>query len=109
MIDFDRLCLVPAEQTFGKPIVVTPIKSQPDNPAPYAARGIFSSQPLDVPMQDGSIFSDQQTSLGIRLAEYPIPPVRGDLVEYNGTTYWVLDTDEDGQGDCKLQLRKNPP
>jgi hypothetical protein len=109
MIDFDRLCLVPAQQTFGKPCVLTPLKSQPDNPVPYVMRGIFTSRAYDVAMQDGSIFSDQQTTLGIRLAEFDVVPARGDTILLNGINYWILDIDYDGQGGGLLSLRLTPP
>ena len=77
----------------------------------------YSSAPIDVQMQDETIFSDQQTSLGIRFRDFPVkPPDRGDLVEiidtmhpHLGRKYWIGDVDEDGQGGGTLLLRKYNP
>jgi len=69
--------------------------------------------PTDVPLIDGSIYSDQQTILDIRDAEYPVTPMAGDQVtipfDCNGAavgTFEILDTDEDGGGLTTLSLRK---
>lgn len=110
-IDFDGLVLAPAMATFARWITVYPVKSQPLAPIAYVARGVFSSSQLDIEMQDGAVFSDQQTTLGIRKSEFAVLPIRGDRLVMNdtGDTYWVSDSDEDGQGGIVLQLRKTNP
>jgi hypothetical protein len=116
MIDFDQLVLKPATDVFAIAISVTPTVTQPEAP-PYNARGVYSSTKIDVVMQNDTIFSDQETKLDIRLAEFPDPPPdRGDLVEITepthpafGTQYWIGDQDLDGQGGCTLLLRTQMP
>jgi hypothetical protein len=111
MVDFDRLVLSPASDIFSIKCRFTPLTSSPGDPA-FDLRGVYSSSAVDVQMQDETIFSDQQTSLGIRLRDFAAPPDRGDLVEITdtmhpalGRKYWVGDLDEDGQGGAMLLLR----
>ena len=116
MVDFDRLVLSPASDIFSIKCRFTPLASSPGDPA-FDLRGVFTSAPVDVAMQDDTIFSDQQTSLGIRFRDFPIkPPDRGDLVEIIdtmhpmlGRKYWIGDVDEDGQGGGTLLLRTYVP
>jgi len=110
--------LGPADGVFAITVLVTPLVSQPGKPA-YMGQGVYSSTPLDVVLQDETIFSDQQTSLDIRLSLFPVPPPdRGDQIEITqpehpafGSLYWVGDSDLDGQGGAKLLLRtqQDPP
>jgi hypothetical protein len=117
MIDFDQVVLAKCEDIFSIVVSFTPLTSNPGAPA-FTLRGIYSSDPYDVEMENGSIFSDQQTSLGIRFRDFPggIVPDRGDLVEMTdsrhpsfGKRYWIGDVDEDGQGGAKLLLRTQQP
>ena len=116
MVDFDRLVLSPASDIFSIKVRFTPLASSPGEPA-FVLRGVYSSAPVDVQMQDETIFSDQQTSLGIRFRDFPVKlPDRGDLVEiidtmhpHLGRKYWIGDVDEDGQGGGTLMLRKYNP
>jgi hypothetical protein len=55
-IDFSSLVLAPAMATFAKPVLVTPLASQP-NAAPYSARGIWTVQEHDDHRRDGNTFS----------------------------------------------------
>ena len=116
MIDFDKFVDNPAVGVFAINVTYSPLVSQPGVPA-FAARGVFSSTDLDVELQDGAIYSDQQTNLGIRLAEFASKPTEGDEVTItdprhpaNGRQFWIGDLDEDGQGGGRLLLReKDPP
>jgi hypothetical protein len=115
MVDFDRLVLSPASDIFSIQCRFTPLVSQPGEPA-FDLRGVYSSSALDVQMQDETIFSDQQTSLGIRLRDFVAVPEGGDLVEITdpmhpalGRKYWIGDLDEDGQGGGLLLLRVYKP
>jgi hypothetical protein len=116
MIDFDQLVLAPnVDVIFGIQCQFTLTVSNPGAP-PVLARGVFSSGPLDVQMEDEVIFSDQETSLGIRARDFAVLPDRGDTVENVepthpgfGTKYWIGDTDWDGQGGFKLLLRVQEP
>jgi len=115
MIDFDALVLNPCEDIFSILVKFTLAATKPEA-APVIVRGIYSSAPVDVVMQDETIFSDQQTSLGIRLRDFDIPPDRGDIVEIIdqrhpafGNKYWIGDSDLDGQGGATLLLRTKEP
>jgi len=115
MIDFDALVLNKCENIFSIWIEVTPLVTQPGEAA-YRNRGIYSKADLDVEMQDGTIFSDHEVSLGIRLWDFVVPPDRGDMITItdprhpaDGQQYWVGDSDEDGQGGAKLLLRTKAP
>lgn len=115
MIDFDALVLNPATDIFSIVVTYTPAVSQPAAPA-FVARGVYSSSALEVEMQDGTIFSDQQTKLDIRLAEFPAEPMEGDLVTItdsrhpaNGRQFWIGTLHKDGQGGGTLLLRLTEP
>src|SRR5262245_11305243 len=112
MIDFDAIVLKPAGDIFAIVVTFTPLQSAPGDP-PFVLQGVYSSDPYDVEMEDGTIFSDQRTKLGVRLWDFPgAPPDRNDLVEItdsrhpaNGKKFWIGDVDEDGQGGAYLLLR----
>lgn len=112
MIDFDALVLAPAMLTFARPVTVTPRKSQPDAAA-YSAEGIWSSRHDDVPLEDGGILSVQNITLGVRLSDFEVAPVKGDLVlvpaagSYPAAGLFEIDdTDEDGQGGAIWTLKE---
>jgi hypothetical protein len=116
MIDFDALVLKPAGDIFQIVVTYTPTASQPGAPA-FVTNGVYSSTALDVEMQDGTIFSDQQTKLDIRLADFAEYPTEGDFVTItdprhpaNGRQFWIGTMHQDGQGGGELLLRyKEPP
>ena len=114
-VDFDALVLSKCEDIFALACKFTLVASAP-LAEPVIARGVYSSAPVDVMMQDDTIFSDQQTSLGIRLRDFEIPPDRGDYVEIIeanhidfGRKFWIGDSDLDGQGGATLLLRTQEP
>jgi hypothetical protein len=103
---------LPCQDMFSVPVTVTPLASQPGQPA-YPNRGIFNSGEMDVQMLDGSVFSDQQTILDIRDAEYWVVPMQGDRVniplDCNGEPqgdFEITDTFKDGGGQTTCKLRK---
>jgi len=113
--DFDRLVLRPALHAFGKPITVTPTKSQPNNPLPYPACGIWEEQHVDIPLMDGGVLSSNSLVLGIRLHEFAVIPVQGDFVAISDTRCWraelignyiIDDYKPDGQGGAKIVLKR---
>ena len=116
MIDFDAIVLKPAGDIFQIAVVYTPTASQP-GVLPFNTNGVYSSQKLNVELQDGTIFSDQETKLDVRLADFAAYPQEGDFVTITdarhpayGKQFWIGDLDEDGQGGGKLLLRlKEPP
>jgi hypothetical protein len=108
VIDFDALVLAPCEDTFAIPVTVTPIASQRGAP-PYAARGIFASRALQIAVEDGAMLADQQTTLGIRFADFPVPPLADDRFVIKGVTYEAITVHPDGQGGADIPLRRIEP
>ncbi len=117
MIDFDSLVLGPSMEAFAITGVVYPVKSRP-GVGPFTVRGVFSSAPLTVEMQDGTVFDDQQTTFGIRQSELGSNkmPVNGDRLKITetahpayGREFWFSDADSDGQGGQVFQLRAREP
>jgi hypothetical protein len=79
----------------------------------FVGRGVYSSQPYDVPTEDGLIFSDQRTILDILEVEYTTLPVQGDSIEIpeDGTLpelgfFDIIDVDSNGGGELTLTIRK---
>jgi hypothetical protein len=114
-VDLDALVLEPATDVFSIEVTYSPLISAPGVPD-FVTRGVFSSNFLDVEMLDSAIFSDQETSLGVRLREFPAEPQEGDKVTITeathwafGKAFWVGTCKEDGQGGGLLLLRKQFP
>lgn len=103
-VDFDALVLAPAMATFARPMAVTPVKSQPGAPA-YPARGVWTFRPVQIQLEDGRIQSTNEAHLGIRLAEFTVPPAQLDTLVFDGRTYEIADATPDGQGGADLKLR----
>ena len=117
-IDFSTLVYEPCQDVFGRSVTFYPDVSQPAG-ASYPARGIYDSRTLNVVAEDGSIFSDQDTILDIRDAEFAVMPVQDDRV-YIGPDnppsamptlgmYQITSVWNNGGGETTLQLRKIVP
>lgn len=104
MIDFSALVLGPCQDVFGVSITIDPLKSQPSVP-PYDARGIWTVKDVDVIMEDGTVLASKSYEIGVRLSEYPIPPVKTDQVTVNANTYAIDEVRPDGQGGAKWVLK----
>ena len=111
-INFSTAIYLQVQNVFGRSITLTPRMSQPNAPA-YSGRGIFDTRATDVVGQDGTIFSEQQTILDIRDAEYPTMPVQGDHVSIpehmaipGAGDFRIIDLDSNGGGETTLVLRK---
>jgi hypothetical protein len=116
-INFSITNYLPCQDLFGRPITVDPVGSQLGG-SPYQARGIYDSRTLNVPMEDGSILSDQDTILDIRDAEFPILPRQDDIItiDYEPVAllprlgvFVVTNVWNNGGGETTLQLRKVAP
>lgn len=118
-IDFDALVLGPCMATFGEPITVDPLASQPGQ-APYQSTGIFSSRSYEVSLPDGSLMMTQITTLGVQLSQFVIPPAERDVITVGGlpgsppsrpypVQYIAADVQKDGQGGMTMTLRKQVP
>jgi hypothetical protein len=111
MIDFDALVLAPAMTAFARPIVVTPVMSQP-GAAAFGARGVWEIKNIDVQTEEG-IYSGQRRTLGVRLSEFAVPPVQGDRVDIPAylsrpaeATHVIDDVDDDGQGGSTWTMKQ---
>lgn len=78
-IDWSDDLYLPCQDVFGRPVTITPLVSQPGAPA-YPNRGIFDTRVINDILEDGSLLGDQQTILDIRIAEYAVLPMQGDLI-----------------------------
>ena len=100
------------QDTFSVPCTFHPVFSQPDG-ASYEARGIFDTRQLEMMMEDGSVFNDQQSIFDIREAEFAVLPQQKDRVtipfDGNGAPlgeFEVVETSTNGGGETTLVLRK---
>lgn len=112
-VNFSTLVYLPNYDLFARPVTFTPLASQPGAPA-YNSRGILGTRALDVQGEDGSIFSDQQTILDIREAEFTVLPEQLDRVTIPADIdagpafgeYEIMDADTNGGGETTLVIRK---
>lgn len=104
-VDWDALVLAPAMAVFSDPIVLTPTVSQP-SAAPFLACGVFAVKQVTVQTAEGE-FTDQQPTLGIRLADFPVPPKQGDSFVRAGVVWNIYDVQPDGQGGADLVLKQD--
>jgi hypothetical protein len=101
----------PVFTAFARPVTVTPIKSQPGQPA-YSSVGYFDSTSLDVIGEGMSVISDAKLSLDIHILHFSILPMQGDEIDMPmhqkapGGMFLVLDVSPDNaQGMHTLTLR----
>ena len=95
-INFSVELYLKAWAAFARPMSVTPVASNPGAPT-YSARCYFDTKEMDILTEDGSIFSDSKTFIDIRMEEFTVMPLQGDIINipYHqgvaGGTYEVLD------------------
>ena len=113
-VDFSTLVYAPNFDMWARTVYFTPVASQGRGVVAYKARGIYQSSRTNVPLDDGSFLSDQDTILDIRAAEFPIPPQQGDLVNIPADVgampaegdFQVDNVWNNGGGEITLQLRQ---
>lgn len=112
MIDFDATVLAACQNTFARPIIVTPTASQP-GVAAFPARGIWSERPIDVQLEDGSVMNSRGLTLGLRRSEFTVMVHQGDTIDIPAAGSMprvglcaVDEVNSDGQGDAQLILKK---
>ena len=111
-VDFDGLVLKTAMNTFALPVTVTPASG-----APFAGRGVWRYQDMDVLLEDGSSLSSTTITLGIRIAEFGVLPKVGDALAADPPAwapvqarhYLVDKVRPDGQGGASLVLKAKQP
>jgi len=111
MLDFNMDVLLPIQQTFSRPIMITPYGSQPGR-NPYSARGVLTTAPIDVATEGNVVFSDQRTVIDIRMSEYAVVPMERDWVQVPAHMsmpacgpYEIQDVDVYHDGRARLTLR----
>ena len=113
-VNFSTLVYGPNYDLWARPITVRPIASRPGL-GPYTARAIYHSDELSVPMEDGSIFSDQKTYIDVRDVEFTVLPEQNDLIDIpidpgSGEpavgSFQVTNVSNNGGGETSLTLRK---
>src|SRR5262252_1165135 len=107
-LNYSVLVYSPCFDMFARPVTIVPQLG-----ASFSGRGIYDSRSLNVVADDGSIFSDQDTILDIREAEFPTLPVQGDHVIIPSDfdvpaegEFIVKDTWHNGGGEMTLTLMK---
>jgi hypothetical protein len=112
-VNFSTLVYLPNYDMFARPVVFTPLASQPGVPS-YSARGIYDTRGIDVQAEDGSIVSDQQTILDILEVEFGVLPAQLDLVAIPADpdagrdlgTFEIINAETNGGGETTLVIRK---
>ena len=112
-VNFSDLVYLPNFDMFARPIVVTPLASQPGVPS-FSNRGIYDTRPIDVQAEDGSIVSDQQTILDVRDEEFGTVPTQLDRINIPADPdagpalgdFEVVLTEANGGGETTLVIRK---
>lgn len=116
MIDWDALVIGPAVAIFGETVAYTPQSGET-----MAITGVFDEaykpllplggsmgrEPLDIGMTGDTVSAGPV--LGVRLADFPVPPAQGDALVVRGTAFVVREVQADGHGAVKLLLNEAGP
>lgn len=86
---------------FGEDVVYTPRGQQPIN-----IRGIFDREFQQVDPDTEIVIASNTPMLGVKLADIPFKPKKGDKVKIRNIEYKLTDAQEDGQGGASLILHK---
>jgi hypothetical protein len=115
MVDFSDLVLGPCMDAFAgptdrnQPITWFPIVSIPDSGPMPGMRGIWRYVDREVALDDGSILTTTEITLGIRLADWPVIPSVGDGLTAPLGTYLIDKIKPDSQGGASLVLKAGQP
>lgn len=90
-----------AMQTFATPIGFFPIGG-----FERAQFGIFNDRYEGIDADTGAIVVSQQPNVGIRLSDWPLSPVDGDVMMIYGDRYTVRHMEVDGEGGATVILDK---
>lgn len=106
-IDWDDLVLQAEFAVFGED--VQPVYT-PQTGSPFPIDGVFDNPYKGLVIQDDGlpVVATREPMLGVRLAQFVSPPVKGDQVHIAsvGQAYLVSDVHPDGKGWAKLMLAK---
>jgi hypothetical protein len=114
-LDMSSLVKVWAIDVFGRPVIITPIVSQPGQGA-YQRRGYLGYRDLEVVLDDGSTVVTQQVYLDILERDFAIIPRQRDRIDIpaDGATpaekpHEVVSSTRDGGGLTTLNIRELEP
>ena len=107
-INLDAEVLIVTMNTWAVPIIIKPLVSQPGVPA-YASRGVWTVEPYTIIQENSQPLITSIFTVGLRLAELPIPPMVGDVVIINGDSYWFDSQKYDGQGGVSWTVKAFGP
>jgi hypothetical protein len=108
--DFSTLVYAPNFTMFSRPVTFIPVFG-----GSYGGRAIWHSDTVSVPLDDGSVLSDQQTTVDILEADFTSTsiPVQGDhiLIGPDGNVpaegeFEIINVWRNGGGETTLQLRE---
>lgn len=106
------LVKLPNMEMFGRPVDVTPRRSQPEG-AGYRRRGIFRVEELDEILEDGATLTSRRVYLDVLDAEFAVMVRQGDLIfipaDESGPAegmYEVVSGSADGGGMTNLVIQK---
>jgi len=121
-VSFSTLLYAHVFDMFARPVVITPLVSEPLVPPYGDMRAVFNSGPLTITNDDGvviSVISDQETIVDIISAEFAAAghaiPVQGDLIHFNGDTdidggdYEIIDRSSNAGGQITFGVRRYEP
>jgi hypothetical protein len=110
-INMSTMVYMPCQDLFSRPVTFS---STLGNSFSGTGRGIYDSSTINVVLEDGSIYGDQNTILDIRTVEFPTLPVQGDTINipYDPASgmaalgnYEITNVWHNGGGEVTLQLR----
>ena len=114
-VNFSLMLYMPAFIVYARPVTYYPIASQPGAPSIYT-RGVFHSDQIDVPLEDGSVFVDQRTSLDILIDDFGALALPQQLDQVyvpqdsglgpKGVLFEVVSVTDNAGGVLNLALRK---
>jgi hypothetical protein len=74
-VNYSLMIYAPNFTQFARPVTFYPVASQPGLGGGFAGRGIFHDGRLDVVLEDGSLYVNQETSLDILESDFAGVPM----------------------------------
>ncbi len=114
MIDWDSLVLAPLQQIFGDAPPASGqgafIYTSKGGPRTFGIGGIFDEAYREVDLVSGTAATTVMPVLGVRLVEFPTPPLQDDTLVrvLTGESYIVKEVRPDSHGWAKLMLNQVP-
>ncbi len=105
-IDWDGNVLAPLFDIFGQAVTYAPAAG-----ASFPITGVFDEAYREVDLAGGMAVTTDMPVMGVRLAEFTVPPAQGDTLTVDSLN-WVFIVKEcrpDGHGYAKLMLNYLSP